>query len=228
MNYQSKLNKTFEVVGIPRSGQHGIVTWLMANLPSPSLFINNSTSMSPDECWYRNGRRIMMDMSEKPHVLGIGLEGPASAADGTTNPSVFVIRDVKNHMASLIKHRTLQVNWDVFFRRWEAYAELALDYPSKPYSYAVVPFSTWHVSKSERVELFIQFESMMGLALPYHDDARKDMMGSGGGSSFDGSKYVGCADKMKVLERYKSVKLPPIPPNILEMNREVFGNIYDS
>ena len=141
MNYQSKLDKTFEVVGIPRSGQHAIVTWLMANLPSPSLFINNSTSIRPDECWYRGGRRIMMGMHEKPQVLGIGLEGDASAADGSDSPSVFVIRDIKNHMASLIKHKTLKIaNWKAFFRRWEAYAELALYYPSKPYSYVVVPF----------------------------------------------------------------------------------------
>jgi hypothetical protein len=227
MNYKSRLNKTFEVVGIPRSGQHAIVTWLMANLPSPSLFINNSTSIRPDEIWYRNGRRYTKALSVDPWVLGVGFEGTADAVDKTPNPSVFVVRDIKNHMASLIKHKTLHVDWAVFFKRWEAYADLAIRRPTKPYDYMVVPFSTWHVSEDTRVNLFGEFESMMSLRLYYDDGARRDVMGSGGGSSFDGNKYIGCADNMKVLERYKSVALPSIPSELLKMNAEIFGNLYE-
>jgi len=228
MKYQTSTGKTFEVVGIPRSGQHAIATWLMAQMPSPSLFINNSTCIRPDEVWFKHGRRNQGNVNGKPEVLGIGIEGNASAADVSENPSVFVIRDVKNHMASLIKHRTLQTNWPQFFKSWEAYALLATENPDKSYPYMVVPFSTWHTSADLRIKLYQHFEQIMGgFCTVYNDDARKDVMASGGGSSFDGQKFVGCGDKMKVLERYRIVELPPIPLKILELNEEVFGNIYD-
>lgn len=228
MKYQSKTNLTFEVVGIPRSGQHGIATWLMGNVPSPSLFINNSTSIRPDEIWYKGGKRVNGGIHEKPCIVGVGLEGPVSLADSTGHPSVFVIRDIKNHMASLIKHKTLRPNWDKFFKDWMAYSLLALNRPTKPYDYMVVPFSEWHTSEDRRVELFDEFEEVIKYFIdkPYDDSTRRDVMGSGGGSSFDGQAFAGCGDKMRVLDRWKSVKLPPIPSELLAFNKELFGDIY--
>ncbi len=226
MNYNTTTGKTFEVVGIPRSGQHAIATWLMAQMPSPSLFINNSTCIRPDEVWFKNGRRHQGDINGKPQVLGVGIEGAASAADATDNLSVFVVRDIKNHMASLIKHRTLETNWPQFFKRWGVYARLAIGWTEKKYPHLVVPFSTWHTSGNLRFALYQQFEELLGIRCIYNDAARKDVMASGGGSSFDGQKFVGCGDKMDVLQRYKRVNLPPIPEELLELNTEVFGDIY--
>jgi len=223
----SKLNKTFNVLGIPRSGQHAIVTWLMGNLPSPSLFVNNATSIRPDLVWWKNGRRVQTQIEENPCVLGIGFEGPARVLDHDGDLSVFVIRDIKNHMASLIKHKTLNPNWPQFFQQWEEYANLEINRPRKSYPYIVVPFSTWHTCLEVRLDLFEQFEYRMEIdGLTYNDDARRDIMGSGGGSSFTGNSFNGCAEKMKVLDRYKEVTLPEIPLKLLEMNTEIFGDIY--
>lgn len=218
---------TFELVGMPRSGQHGIATWLMGNLPSPSLFINNRTSIRPDNIWYIDGKRRTANFKSIPKFTGIGLEGPYTLASMSTLPTVFVIRDVKNHIASLIKHKTLNVNWDDFFETWSGYAKMALDDVATDYPHLVIPFSSWHCSRPFREDHWEFFKSMMGFEGPYNDNTRNDVMASGGGSSFDGQRFIGCADKMKVLERYKSVKLPLIPDNILEMNEGIFGDIYE-
>jgi hypothetical protein len=227
MKYQSKTGITFEVVGIPRSGQHGIATWLMGNIPSPSLFVNNFSSIRPDEIWYKNGKRFLGGVHEKPYVVGIGLEGLASLADDTVHPSVFVIRDIKNHMASLIKHKTLNPNWDNFFKNWKEYALLGLVDVEKPYKYLTIPFSLWHCSRPFREDHFRFFRKLLSLGpLEYNDNTRKDVMASGGGSSFDGQSFIGCGDKMKVNDRWKEFNLPPIPSELLDMNDELFGDIY--
>lgn len=222
----------FEVVGLPRSGQHAIATWLMAQMPSPSVFVNNSNNR-PDYVWYRNGIRKKETLAFTPEdaskacVMGIGLEGRIGLADRTPYMSVFVLRDIKNHMASLIKHRTLRANWDEFFEGWKEYALLEIEEPNKDYPYMVVPFSLWHALTDERFRLYQHFEQITGQSTAYNDDARKDVMESGGGSSFDGRKFVGCGDKMDVLNRWKSVELPSIPADVLELNDEIFREIYE-
>lgn len=219
----------FQLVGLPRSGQHGVATWLMGNLPSPSLFVNNCTSIRPDPIWYIGGKRMggySPDGDGK--FICYGVEGEARLADDRAVPAVFVVRDIKNHMASLIAHRTLQPKWDEFFHHWKQYAVLGTEIIPKRYRYLVVPFSSWHSSKLLRRDLYSLFEDLVGLkSTNYNDDTRKDVMASGGGSSFDGQKFLGCGDRMGVLERYKRVKLPPIPQEVLELNEALFGAIYD-
>jgi len=217
----------FCIVGLPRSGQHGIATWIMGNLPSPSLFINNKTSIRPDYIWYVNGRRCQGQIKDVAKFTGHGLEGPSILADQYALPTIFVLRDIKNHMASLIKHKTLQPKWNEFFENWMGYAKLCTGQEEKDYPNIVVPFSLWHNSIYLRIDLFNSFSDIIHCNLDYNDNTRKDVMASGGGSSFDGQKFIGCGDKMKVLDRWKNVELPPIPEDILEINARIFGDIYD-
>jgi hypothetical protein len=220
------VSKEFCLVGLPRSGQHGVATWLMGNLPSPSLFVNNKTSIRPDNIWYIDGKRRQGNYKSISEFTCYGLEGQASLADMNDLPTVFVLRDIKNHMASLIKHRTLSVRWIDFFEYWKQYARLAVD-GQREYPFLVIPFASWFTSRPFREDAFGFFKEMMDFEAVYNDDTRKDVMASGGGSSFDGQRFLGCGDKMKVLERYKSVELPPIPDDVLELNEQVFGCIYD-
>jgi hypothetical protein len=49
MNVEGHTCKTaLNVVGYQRSGQHGVAGWLMANLPSPSVFLNNLGPLGAD------------------------------------------------------------------------------------------------------------------------------------------------------------------------------------
>lgn len=224
------MSKQFNLCGIPRSGQHAIATWLMANLPGPSLFINNSLCIRPDYIWYTEGRRQKFPLKSIPVYEGIGLEGCASLADPTDLPTVFVIRDIKNHVASLVRHPTLHPNWTEFFLDWEEYALLVLGERKKPYEYVVVDFPRWHINENYRLHMIAELWNMLDVdtsTQTYNDDARKDIMGSGGGSSFTGVQYQGCANKMGVLNRWRDVKLPKIPEHILKLNTKVFGDIYN-
>lgn len=231
------MKSQFRVVGYPRSGQHGIISWLMGNLPSPSVFLNNCTLAMPEEIWYVDGKRMPLGYHPRTTELFscFGLEGGINLMHeerpnphmfiSREIPTVFVIRDIKNHMASIIRHSHLSLRGSNFYSVWRDYARLAVE----PFTerYMTIAFSLWHASGDYCRDIFDAFNEMMGTNLKYNDATRNDVMDSGGGSSFDGVGFVGTASKMNVNERYKKVSLPPIPTELLELNEEIFGQIYE-
>lgn len=218
------------VVGYQRSGQHGVAGWIMANLPSPSVFLNNLGPMGADELWYIDGKRVEKPPMENPKFVVRGLEGCYRRALGSNHLTVLVVRDIKNHMASIIRHPRFFPTWLEFFRIWEEYAHILagnshedIDFPYLPIS-----FPHWFMNKRYREDWFFALNQRLDYDFgDYKDAGMNAMMASGGGSSFDFEKYRGRASEMAVLSRYKEVELPPIPENLLELNTELFGDIYE-
>lgn len=220
---------TLNVVGYQRSGQHGVAGWIMANLPSPSVFLNNLGPMGADRLWYINGERVKSPPEENPKVVVCGLEGCYRRAKQSPHFSLFVVRDIKNHMASIIRHPRFSPSWPEFFRIWEEYANILMDgLPEDVLSYGyAVNFNSWFVNRHYRADLFYDILDWLEITADYADAGMNAMMASGGGSSFDFQKYEGRASQMAVLSRYKDVQLPFIPDHLLDLNQELFGDIYE-
>jgi len=225
-NCQAALN----LVGYQRSGQHGVANWLMANLPSPSVFLNNLGTMGADELWYVNEKRVADVPNKDPVVVVRGLEGCYKRPANSEYPSLFIVRDIKNHMASIIKHLRFFPQWPEFFRIWEEYAQLLDGHIFDGMGQFVpISFPHWFLSSDYRKETFTTIEGFLpAYPLKYTDAGRDDMMASGGGSSFDLENYRGRASQMAVLSRYKDVSLPEIPSHLLELNERLFGDIYEN
>jgi hypothetical protein len=201
----------------------------MANLPSPSVFLNNLGPLGADRLWYVDGKRTGTDPKTNPVVVARGLEGCYRRAKGSPHLTLFVVRDIKNHMASIIRHPRFSPKWPEFFRIWEEYANILAgglpdDSESKGFA---IGFPHWFTSRYYRANVYYDVAEWLDLNVEYKDAGLNDMMASGGGSSFDSEKYRGRASQMAVLSRYKSVELPPIPQRLLDLNEDLFGEFYE-
>ena len=92
-------NRAININGYLRSGQHGIAGWLLSQLPCASVFLNNLGPMGADRIWYEG-----TDESDGSLLVAVGLEGCYRRHFNHPHPTVFVVRDIKNHIASIIKH----------------------------------------------------------------------------------------------------------------------------
>ena len=219
------------VVGLGRSGQHGIVNWLFQQFDC-SLFLNNyHHPHTYDAVWFQREKMLGAfkgDIGIKPSVLGFGLEGSIDRANSSSNVSVIVLRDIKNHVASLVKHPTLKPDWDEFFEEWIKYAKHSIgEYPLLGRQTVCISFPYWATSQYYREDHMNFIETKLGIAIEYTDKGKQSVMASGGGSSFDKRKFDGEAHKMDVNNRWKSVKLPPISSEVLDLNDKIFPEIYE-
>lgn len=174
--------------------------------------------------WFKRGKNLGLYRGEffTPQVVGYGLEGSVDRIKENGHPSVVVFRDVLNHMASLKRHKHTNIDDRVFLNEWMKYYEVATDEDAE--DVIVVNFPMWHSSIEYRRQIATEIFKMIGLeGITYTDIGKESVMGSGGGSSFDGLQYNGSASKMDVLNRYKNVKLPEISDHILQANHSVFG-----
>jgi len=221
-NYRSKAKHEFRLYGFARSGQHAISHWLMSHAPQPSLWLNNIQKAKDYQPYWYGTPAPELDL------LGLGLEGilEEKAQLMPQMPMILVVRDIRNQTASLAKHYFQPVSTE-FFECWETNVLQALGEINLITSpYIVANFNKWFASKEYRKSLYQQIQHMLDLPYPFVDAGRQEILGVGGGSSFDGTSYHRNADKMKVLERYKdpSIKgyLEKIPPSLLELNDRFF------
>lgn len=230
-NDATKIN----VVGLARSGQHGVVNWLFQQFDC-SLFLNNyyarpHNSSVYDPVWFMREKMVGVlngDSGLKPSVLGFGLEGSIDRATASANFSVAVVRDIKNHVASLVKHPTLNPNWDEFFEEWKKYANKALEVSdAHDPKMMLVEFPAWAINRHYRELAASVFSIKSGLFFEYTDSGKESVMASGGGSSFDKQNFDGKASQMDVLNRWRDVKLPPIPKDVLSLNDALYPQIYE-
>jgi len=219
--------KAIIVNGAARSGQHAIVGWLFTQADKPSLWLNNLSSANTyDARWFgkKNDNSI--------NLLGIGFERPVNKIDRFLKlPRIIVVRDLYNHIASLEKHKTLRFN-KKFYRVWEDFILHALwEKRSFSSNCVYVNFTKWFDSYSYREEVFGGINNILGTKYYFSDIGKNLVMGAGGGSSFDKSKFKHNASDMRVNDRYKSSFMreiiKKIPKDLKELNIRYFGDIYD-
>ena len=218
-------DKVFNILGWPRSGQHAVANWIFGQLPGTNVFVNNCSV----KVKYIDGDMIPIRESNKKgiskaSIVCIGREGPTSVGDKSLF-TIYVVRDLLNHIASIQKHPGLGVSAK-FYKEWEKYIDkLDSDKPNE----LCISFPDWHTSAEYRIEIWNKISKLLSIDVELNDTKREGMMLSGGGSSFSKMKFNGNASKLNILERYKSGKIPNnVPKNLLELNKEKFGWIYDT
>lgn len=194
------------IIGYPRCGQHAISHWLFSHSPGLSLFINNFGGSS-DKIYYKGGVVTNCIDVGSVDLLGYGLEGAASCKTNRDVFRVYVIRDIRNHVASIEAHPI--INHDSLLDYvWEEYLNVK--------DGVLVKFPQWHDSLEYREKMFYKIVGGLGLDWEFSDVGREEVLGSGGGSSFDRESYNGCASSMDVNSRYK-----------IDEVRDVIGRIPD-
>lgn len=225
-DYIVKAKRIVNIIGYYRSGQHAILKWLMAQCPTPTY--DTSTNL-----WHNNGAYGQFKIAQPSELAFVNLEGGYGRCLTSPHPAIFIVRDIKNHVASLKKHATLghtvEPSGDLW-RFWREYAEVALGEGQcnikTPYMCILFPLwfssETYRRATTERLGSLLKWDGLV-----YSEGGRDYVSANGGGSSFDGMNLQGRGTEMKVLERYKSVQMPKIPSHLLELNEKLFGSMYD-
>lgn len=229
-NFNAK--RAITVVGYPRSGQHAISHWLFCQYPELGLFLNNYSENIHTKVWYAHGEQhINRPLKSTPiTLLGFGLEGNIDRPILLELPRVIVIRDIKNNLASLLKHGG--ICHKEYVMSWKKFILHAMGIESFCVApNVVVNFPKWHMDVDYRRDIFGEICKMIGINVKFTDAGRNFVTGSGGGSSFDKNKFKNTASQMDILNRYKHFKdhekMKNLPKELLRLNLEYFGkDIY--
>lgn len=211
------------ILGFPRSGQHAIVNWLFSQSPNLSLFLNNYSYRHHGKIWYFGGNSYnFRPTSKRIDLCGYGLEGAPGNPNAAGMPKIYVIRDIRNHVASLAKHPKFSPT-PVIDRVYEQYCNVK--------DGILVKFPLWHVSEKYRRDVFEKIINYVELPWSFTDVGRSTIMGSGGGSSFTRERFKTNAHKMSVNTRYKRLDvqdaISKIPRRLLDLDYEMFPELYN-
>jgi len=222
--------KSLAVLGYPRCGQHGVSHWLFCQFPGLGLFLNNYGPSAHLKVWYANGEQhVKRPLADPINLLGVGLEGRIDTPTCPNLPRVIVVRDIKNHFASILKHGN--IGHSKLFAVWKDYILHALGHKTFGDQSVTVNFPKWHIDLDYRRTIFEEVCAMLGASVPFTDAGREYIMGSGGGSSFDKLDFRTNPSKMKILDRYKAPevreRIKSIPSDILSLNEQYFGAYND-
>lgn len=204
----SHLPREVAVVGLMRSGLHAIATWLAAQDPVRSFFINDVLAKEwksspfgpeglPEECKYIVYTMEDVTLKEaKKRLFEARRVLPVYRQEPTW---VVVLRDPYNTFASRLKYTgTLHKGRGLSKEALEAWKTLARSYLSTRILYTV-NFNRWFDNLGYRACL----SKTLNLSRLFRDVQRQYVSEYGLGSSFDGMKYQGRASQMRVLDRWK-------------------------
>lgn len=120
---------------------------------------------------------------------------------------VILLRDIKNHIASLMKMYGNSLGSHIINDILSRYKE-ALNETNYLENRVVVLFDLWFLSKDYRKDMCKK------LGLDFYDYGLNEVTSFGNGSSFDSQNYNGNAQSMKVRERYKLVDQYHLSKNV--------------
>jgi len=147
---------------------------------------------------------------------------------------ILVLRDPFNMVASMLKktdktelkkYREASIT-NARLDLWKEYAREFLGLTNYlTNNKLVISFNKWTVNRQYRRSLAEK------IGLKFTDHSMSSVSEFGKGSSFDGLKFNGQADKMKVLERWKEFETDEFYKNIFQdeevaaLSKEIFGDI---
>lgn len=215
--------------GTRRSGHHAVWQWVARQINGMVVNLNNlqtefgtpyafmdGTLQQADERYYRTIDPPMLLNRDQPisHVT-YNFESYAPSAfspparlmptpEDWPTRHVLVLRDPLNLVASRVRHfRNTEVSIFVKPNAYYAYiawckAVMSGSLPVHPCT--VVNYNRWFLDRDYRRSLAEE------LNIPFSDRGIEQVAEAGGGSSFDGQKFEGHAQKMDVLNRYQAMK----------------------
>ncbi len=235
-----RFDRAIFVFGLRRGGNHAITKWLRGHFPDDATAYFNSAEIAlletGDGTLTLDRHTYSMVRLDPCHqVLIVGYENldPAifplahNAQVAARSDVVVVLRDYPNTVASIAKQARDDPAFAYRYRirdlleLWGRYAEY---YRNKSFGFTYISFNRWFGEVRERRMLSHQ------LGLQHSDRNLNAVSSVSGGSSFDGVRHHGSAQKMKVLHRWESMLddglflfLLLADEHALEASAELFG-----
>lgn len=193
------------IFGLRRTGNHAIINWLHGHCSTTSEHFNNQR-LSQNLLWEpkTSTPRELVTVSfeeqklpgSRPFILNEKILGEAKSIQ-----CAVVMRDPFNLFASRFKHKPLRkqtiARMRYFTDLWKGYAREYLGQTQILPNCVPVSFNKWFYDEAYREELSRAFGFVSS------SNVIEGVSPKGHGSSFDGLKYNGRAQEMKVLERWR-------------------------
>lgn len=226
--------QALRVIGLSRSGNHAIIRWILQQAPGRTCFLNCAEGKTnpylsarplasglpyetndPDFDWERErcgewSYKDLLVYSYEDSFLGYVCH-PLFEENherwlgcSRQRQDLLIVRDPFNLFASRRRAGLSAVSHKTAVRIWKQHALEALGrrrYLGR--SSLWVYYNRWVTDRAYRQ----QIASRLGLS--FSDAGIDRVPETGGGSSFDGMRYDGAAQRMKVLERWKVYQHDP-------------------
>jgi LPS sulfotransferase NodH len=250
--------REFRVVAPQRSGHHGVINWLGGQSVDGALFLNDSApdtnpfmtatvlsrfesgvnerlerkhihTNTPRDCLIYNYEdrplvSVFTDFFETNHDGWLG--------NSERRNDIIVLRDPFNTFASRMTARWVrhqvgdEADRAAAVELWKSYAREAIgETHLARQRRLIVLFNRWATDENYRRDLAGKLD------LSFSDAGFKKVSAEYGGSSFDGVRYDGHADKMALLERWKRYEGDPMFESIFQdreltqLSEAIFGPI---
>jgi len=241
--------KEVRVVGLRRSGNHGIINWIkkqhsgevwhLNNIPTDGHPYRFLYSHYPKEHLRREAKGnfvnkdcLIYSCEDYPleKIVGSRLETKHDLYLGKTleRYDLLILRDPFNLFASRIKKNYLDVKDDArtIADIWISYAREYLGETDYLKNRKInVNYNRWATEVDYRKQIASQ------LKVEFSDAGVNEVKTEGGGSSFDGTNFSGQAIQMDVLNRWKSCSNDPSYKRlfknreVIEYSERIFGHI---
>jgi hypothetical protein len=240
-----------EISALRRSGHHGVIKWILEQIPGNYVFLNNCLIYRDIKCrdaiqdimfkgkqekWpqdINNPFRILIKGKKDYKFLIYNLEDEFTdlSFDFLDNIGfekkikLLVLRDPFNNFASRYLHKTTS-RYNKSLKNlmpWKEVQSLWKDHAQAFLSgnFVNVSYNKWFVDRDYRKGI----SSELGLC--FNDDGLSQVPIWGDGSSVDGMKFNGCAQQMNVLNRYQLLWNNPdywklFEDEIIDLSERVF------
>ena len=215
---------------ICRCGHHAIIDWI-SDMHSGEVFFRNcprANVLPPNSCSFRrptdspNREAYIFNLEDRFPEVAVKMikdnkfQIYAGPSDKVYN--IIVMRDPYNLYASRKFHVELGPRMKRkkpktdFMELWIVYAEEVLRTTQHIDNPVFISFNEWFSDRKYRDNIAQSF----GLK---NNESIQHVAHSGGGSTFDKKEYEGEAQKMKVLERYKTVLDDPYFKDMINNER---------
>lgn len=220
----AEVRRQFQIVGMRRSGQHAIVTWLARQCPGATFFINDVqpgqpladrlVKLDPFDLCYVDGQPVSAPLSRPIDNVICNYEDlrvEETPKDQTTESDrcqrILVLRDPYNLFASRyffwvrMPEQALRWRWDdrdLWMNHAEHYLALEGETGS---NWVTVNFNRWAVDRDYRATLARK------LGIVFSDAGYREV--GHVGSTFDSHRFHGHAERMEVDRRWQ--RAAPVP-----------------
>ena len=256
-------NIEIRIVGLRRSGNHAIINWLASHYNRKICFLNDvkpitnpfltfkkntiifnkdfykEFNIDKEKCGKFSKKKCLMYSYEDESLKNIFHKNFKKNHDKFVGKSkkiynIIILRDPFNMFASrfALNYHSRKKNFLKEFKireLWKSYAREYLgetDYLGK--NKITINYNLWFSNNNYRRSI----ENKLGLKP--NDEKIREILNFGNGSSFDGMKFNGDANKMKVLERWKILANDEIykfilkDKQLIKYSNKIFGKIPET
>ncbi len=245
------------IIGMSRSGNHAIIQWIQAQARGRVCFLNctegktnpfvTARPLEDDVCCQTNYDPFFLTaerqgrFSRKDYLINSHEDSFLAYAcsdayeefhDTWVGPSrnrydILILRDPYNLFASRRYAGMAENSEQTALRIWKQHARQFLRKIRRlKHNPVLINYNRWSQEKAYRGKIAEQ------LGLTFTDACKEKVARCYAGSSFDGTRFDGQADRMRVLERWRHYRDDPgfwavFDEDTHAMSRKIFGDVVD-